>query len=218
MTPIPASSPAPPERPWLTVLPVLEDGFARADDPTVLGVAESGQTWQQLTFGGAELGIQDGKAYTSTLGAAAIGYVPPTFTDGWLSVDLVLGMSAPTIVSLSPLLWRTGISGGFSGYQVIVIGGDLVLARIDPPGVADPLDSIPSPQLQPGEHVRLRAEFEGDQHRVYVDNVLSMEATDATYPGPGEVIGFQLNATEIFLDRILAGAGAWPGYQPYRVP
>lgn len=209
----PASSPTVPRPPWVAVLPLLEDGFARADSVDTLGTAETGQTWTHISFTGGELGILDGAMYASTLDDGAnIAYVTEEVVDGWQSVDFVLGPSTPTGMGVTPLIYRANFST-FNAYQLTSVDPDLLLIRIDG-GVPAVLGSTPSPTLTPGEHARIRGEWTGDQHRIYIDDELVIEATDATYPTGMHGVG--LNLTNVYLDRIIAGRGPWPGYQPYR--
>lgn len=65
---------------------VARDSFTRADSATVLGNADTGQTWEIL---GGTWGITGNKAYESTTTASDRYAVVPTVANGSVSADVV---------------------------------------------------------------------------------------------------------------------------------
>lgn len=65
---------------------VARDSFTRADSATVLGNADTGQTWEIL---GGTWGITGNKAYESTVTAADRYAVIPSVSNGSVAADVV---------------------------------------------------------------------------------------------------------------------------------
>lgn len=188
------------------VAPPVVDTFERSDSATVIGTADTGQTWSKVGLtGDGDMGISSGALYASTPDSAfqyaTTGEAGPT--DGYFEATIDnTGAAGST---------GFGYRADFGGLDLMFLlfsGDQITLSKID---AGIPVNTLGSASIGSGVTVDIRVEFVGDQHRVYVDGVLVIEGTDGTAAGDGYGIvinntSSRVHAYEIGHRRTLDGA------------
>jgi len=124
----------------------VSDAYARADNPSVLGVADTGQTWEVLN---GTAGIIGGKAYFSSSGTQSYAVIDSTLHDCSISVTLDGTLSSGGGITFrasdATHLWFTECDSGTS-YLYRNNGGGPVL--IDTIGVSWSPGDVQTVQLR----------------------------------------------------------------------
>lgn len=186
---------------------VVVDSFNRADNPTSLGNADSGQTWTQVAFAATGvLGIISNQAYASTLDPAGlVGLIDGGEADGYCQARL----SGNGLT----LVFRGNIAAP-SVWQVILVptGNQVVLQKLVS-GSPTQVKSVTGVDLSGSPLVR--AEYVGSSISVLVNGSEIMAVTDSALSSETEV-GFTVADLSARVDDFEAGAFTytnWPvGY------
>lgn len=182
------------------------DSFDRADSATTLGTSDSGDVWQYFQPGSGLIGISGNKAYMATSDAygANIAYLDTGEANQFVKADMTPNGAGG---NLGLLVRFDGATR--NGYYVFFAGSSIGLLRLDA-GAPTAIGlgwagTVPTT-------CTLAVICDGSLIRVYLDGVLIIEETEATYTSNTEV-GMLLNQSGAYVDNLSAGARMWKNYR-----